>query len=120
MRVLLLKESKMFKDLNPPDPILDHNDPRLTAPRNSFGKAKNLFKATARVVEAISRGDQLFVKTEEWKRRSDICNACELWKPSGNLRMGECTHEKCGCTKLKRGLATERCPLNKWEITEIY
>ena len=117
MQALSLKEFRMFEDPNPPDPILDHNDRRLVASRNSVGiikKAKNVFKATARIVDAVRKGDELFVNEEEWKRRSGICNACDLWKPVGNLGMGECAHENCGCTKIKRGLATERCPLKKW------
>lgn len=107
----------MFEDLNPPDPILDHNDPRLAVsrgPASIVNKTKNAIKSAGRVVEAAYRGNDIFVKKEEWNRRSSICNACGLWKPSGNLGLGECTHGNCGCTKLKRGLATESCPLNKW------
>ena len=107
----------MFRDLNPPAPILDHKDSRIASNQNSVGittKAKNLVKATARVIEASFERNEIFVNKEEKERRMNICNACNMWKPSGNLGMGECTHEKCGCTKLKRGLATEKCPLNKW------
>lgn len=107
----------MFRDLNPPKPILDHRDPRIASQKKSVGiikKAKNVVKATARVIEAVREGSEIFATKEERERRLSICNVCGLWKPSGNLGMGECTHEKCGCTKLKRGLATERCPLNKW------
>jgi hypothetical protein len=44
--------------------------------------------------------------------RLTICKACEQFLPGGNLMLGEC--KKCGCTKLKTFLATEKCPLGKW------
>lgn len=42
-----------------------------------------------------------------WK----ICRQCEFW--SG----WRCKHPGCGCTGVKLGLATERCPIGKWEAT---
>ena len=106
----------MPKDPNPPAPILDHNDPRIL-PRQRptiATKAVNLAKAAKAVTSAAIKGEQIVVSREELNRRDKICNACNYWKPSGNLGMGECTHNQCGCTKFKLGLATETCPAKKW------
>jgi hypothetical protein len=86
-----------------PDPT-----PRITV------KAKNAAKATARILKAAVNREPIRVSADELKRRDEICNACAKWKPSGNLGMGECTHPQCGCTRLKRGFATETCPMRKW------
>lgn len=48
------------------------------------------------------------------KHRATVCKACPHWLPGGNLGLGECRAPGCGCTSLKRWLATERCPLAKW------
>ena len=49
-------------------------------------------------------------------RRKRACKACDYWRPMGNLGMGECQAPGCGCTRLKRWLETERCPLGKWPV----
>lgn len=46
--------------------------------------------------------------------RRAICEACPAWRPKGNLGLGECVDPRCGCSRLKRWLATERCPAGKW------
>lgn len=89
-------------------------NPQPTKKPGMATKAKHAAQATARIVRAAASGQPVRVSADELKRRDDICNACELWKPSGNLGMGECTHPQCGCTKLKRGFATETCPAGKW------
>ena len=81
-------------------------------------KMKNVLLAGTRILKAAANGDPIRVTDDELKRRDTICNACELWKPEGNLGMGECTHPQCGCTKMKRGLATETCPAGKWNATD--
>ena len=52
--------------------------------------------------------------------RYAICRACGYWKDDGNLGLGKCTHHKCGCTKAKFHLASERCPDDppKWKAIE--
>ena len=35
--------------------------------------------------------------------------ACQFWDPTGWLGLGKCKAPKCGCTRFKRWLATERC-----------
>ena len=50
----------------------------------------------------------------EHNRRLAICKACEFWDPSGFIGTGRC--QKCGCsTWAKLRMATERCPVGKWE-----
>lgn len=49
------------------------------------------------------------VPEAEYKRRTDICDACSYWDPAGNFFMGKCKAPGCGCTTLKRWLATEQC-----------
>jgi hypothetical protein len=72
--------------------------------------------AAHRAIAAVMDKRQVIAPKEEIQRRSIICDSCDLWKPLGNMGFGECTHEKCGCTRFKRGLATETCPLGKWDI----
>lgn len=43
-----------------------------------------------------------------------ICESCPMWRPAGNAGFGECSDPRCGCTKFKRWLSTERCPQGKW------
>lgn len=53
------------------------------------------------------------------KVRKNTCEACPYWDSEARLGLGKCTHEKCGCTKLKWWLETETCPDNRWpHITE--
>lgn len=46
--------------------------------------------------------------------RSAACAGCEHWSDTARLGLGKCSAPGCGCTRLKRWLATERCPLGKW------
>jgi hypothetical protein len=71
--------------------------------------------AAHRAISAAMNKQRIFAPKEEMQRRSTICDSCDMWKPKGNLGFGECSHETCGCTKFKRGLLTERCPLGKWD-----
>lgn len=53
--------------------------------------------------------------SEVLQQRLDICQACEYWRGSrgGTLLSGSC--RKCGCSGVKLGLATQACPIGKWE-----
>lgn len=52
--------------------------------------------------------------------RKAMCAGCEAWRPRGNHGWGECSDYRCGCTKVKRWLATETCPRGKWpEMTVL-
>ena len=54
------------------------------------------------------------VSAEVFRRRSLACDSCEYWDGAARFGLGKCTHKKCGCTRMKRWLATEKCPLGKW------
>jgi len=46
--------------------------------------------------------------------RESICRACDQWDAKAINGTGRC--KKCGCsTWAKLRMATERCPLGKWE-----
>ncbi len=51
---------------------------------------------------------------EVLQQRLDICQACQHWRGTrgGTLLTGRCN--KCGCSGLKLGLASEACPIGKW------
>lgn len=54
------------------------------------------------------------VSREIYEARASACAPCEFWNATARLGLGKCTHKKCGCTKMKRWLVTEKCPLGKW------
>lgn len=72
-------------------------------------QAGNVARAAGRVVAAIAKGDQVLAPEPVREQRLAICEACEFF--DANQR--RCT--KCGCGGLKVHLATERCPVGKWE-----
>jgi hypothetical protein len=41
--------------------------------------------------------------------RTAACEACELWVAEARLGLGKCLAPGCGCTKLKRWWASEKC-----------
>lgn len=84
-------------------------------PPSPAAKAVNLARAAGRVAHAALSGQDVRVSSEERERRLGICRSCDYWREDGNAGFGECQHEKCGCTRFKHGLATEDCPLDKWE-----
>jgi hypothetical protein len=49
------------------------------------------------------------VAREDYEARSAACSACELWDGAARLGLGTCKAPACGCTKLKRWLATAQC-----------
>lgn len=42
------------------------------------------------------------------------CRACEFWDEAARAGAGKCNHPRCGCTKAKLWLASERCPIARW------
>ncbi len=42
------------------------------------------------------------------------CRACPHWDEAARAGVGKCNHPKCGCTKAKLWLASERCPIGRW------
>jgi len=54
---------------------------------------------------------------EELNKRLQACKSCDLWDSSGFGGTGRC--KKCGCsTWAKLRMATERCPIGKWEAVQ--
>lgn len=49
-----------------------------------------------------------------YRARSVTCEGCEMWDGVAWLGLGKCKAPGCGCTRLKRWLSTEKCPLKKW------
>lgn len=82
-----------------------------------FAQAGNLAGAVGRVISAVVHGEPVKVSEEVYAERLAICLPCEFngARPDGV----RCT--KCGCPGKnlvglgKLQLATERCPIGKWE-----
>ena len=49
------------------------------------------------------------VSDNVYAARATACEACPLWDGAARLGLGKCNAPGCGCTKLKRWLATEQC-----------
>jgi len=50
--------------------------------------------------------------------RESICRSCDQWDAKAINGTGRC--KKCGCsTWAKLRMATERCPLGKWEAVSV-
>ncbi len=49
-----------------------------------------------------------------YDERAAICATCDFWDPKARMGFGKCRHKKCGCTRFKRWLVTEKCPAGKW------
>lgn len=56
------------------------------------------------------------VSEEIYKARRAACDSCPLWDGAARGGWGKCQHKKCGCTKYKLLLATEKCPDGKWTV----
>lgn len=72
--------------------------------------ASNFTTATARWAAA----GFTVVNAADYAARSTACEACEFWDGAARLGLGKCGHAKCGCTRFKRWLATEKCPMGAW------
>jgi hypothetical protein len=71
-------------------------------------QAVNVVGAATRVVTAIATGRDIKVPSHIYTQRTIICKSCEHY---------DCECDKCkicGCYRLKRELATEKCPIDKW------
>lgn len=75
---------------------------------------KNAVKSACRVVKATVQGKRLLLDEETIQQRLKICKDCPKLDP---------TSRQCGaCTcfvDLKAQLATEKCPLHKWPVTNL-
>ena len=71
---------------------------------------KHVSAAAARALVAKNR----FAPPEMVKYRMGICLKCKFWHDDARFGLGKCTHQACGCTRLKQKLLTESCPEGKW------
>jgi hypothetical protein len=80
----------------------EHKEPGL------FEKAKNL--GTAIIKYALSGFKN--VSDEDYAKRKEICGGCEYYRAEND----KCS--SCGCVvSLKIAMASESCPVNKWQST---
>ena len=74
-----------------------------------FDMAQNF---TTSVAEWVKAGAPV-VKEEDFKKRVEICQACEFFDQQAFSGRGKC--KKCGCSSYKLFLATSSCPIKKWD-----
>ena len=70
-------------------------------------------------IAALSFAGAGFTTTpsEALAEREATCRACDQWDAAALNATGRC--RKCGCsTWAKLRMATERCPLGKWEAVD--
>jgi predicted Zn-ribbon and HTH transcriptional regulator len=80
---------------------------------NNINKLKNLSKSIIK----WSNNKFHIVSNKILNDRLEICKSCEFWDNSGYIGTGKC--KKCGCsTWAKLRMATERCPMGKWEAVQ--
>jgi hypothetical protein len=75
-------------------------------------KTELLTRAGNAIKNFVNNGFKL-VTAEQLLDRRTVCEECSLWNGEGSFGMGRCG--SCGCTGLKLHVASEKCPLNKWE-----
>lgn len=76
--------------------------------------AGNALAAAGRVVAAVVKGEAVMVPAEVFAERLAICRAC----PFNDSPPPEIHCTRCGCHTMKLTLATEWCPVGKWERWE--
>lgn len=78
-------------------------------------QAGNVLAAAGRVLGAVARGEAVMAPADVVAARRAICLPCEH---NGHRESGGIRCMKCGCTGLKLDLATEACPVGKWDIVK--
>jgi len=77
-----------------------------------------MLKAFNRSAHHFARAGFAITQPEALADREATCRACPEWDAQALNNTGRC--RKCGCsTWAKLRMATERCPLGKWEATEV-
>ena len=79
---------------------------------------------TPKMLKAFSQSAHRFLiagfattQPEILAAREDTCRACTEWDAAALNATGRC--RKCGCsTWAKLRMATERCPIGKWEAVD--
>jgi hypothetical protein len=73
-----------------------------------------MLKNFARSASTFIKYKKPIVSSQELNFRMQLCKACEWWDAQALKGTGRC--KKCGCsTWAKLRMATERCPIGKWE-----
>jgi len=82
-------------------------------PPDIFEMVNTMFKAAAN----FTRSGFATTPPEALATREATCRACPEWDATALNNTGRC--RKCGCsTWAKLRMATERCPLGKWEAVD--
>lgn len=97
--------------IHPAPPVLQIMAPKLAEPTLA-----DLASNFATAVQKWAAGGFNTVTKEDYGSRAAVCAVCEFWDGSARAGLGKCNAPGCGCTRLKRWLATERCPLGKWPV----
>jgi hypothetical protein len=93
-----------------PHHILSKLPERIRARREEMFRA---MQATGR----FARSGFAATPPEILAQREATCRACPEWDAAALNKTGRC--RKCGCsTWAKLRMATERCPIGKWEAVE--
>lgn len=91
---------------------LDHTNTTTSTPAEP-----TLAELAGNFAEAMQRWSAAGFPTvtrADFDARSAVCEPCEYWDGAARLGLGRCNVPGCGCTKLKRWLASEKCPKDKW------
>jgi hypothetical protein len=84
---------------------MEKNMSEKKGPPGAIKRASNFAHAVAK----HARDGFVDVSTEEYIKRIETCNSCELQKD------GVCNHEDCGCILSRKAWwRSESCPIDKW------
>ena len=97
-----------------PSPAFTDRAPVLPAEPTVIDLATRAAYAAWRAAAAALHGERVLVTEAEYAARWWCCESCPHWDGAARAGLGKCNAPNCGCTKLKRWLATETCPLRKW------
>ena len=77
-------------------------------------RCAQMFSALAEATKKFINSGFQVVAPKVLSEREATCRACEWWDAAALKGTGRC--RKCGCsTWAKLRMATERCPIGKWE-----
>ena len=86
----------------------------MIEPPTFFSKKTKQAQSVARAVTRFARAGFATTPTDILAQREATCRACPEWDAVALNATGRC--RKCGCsTWAKLRMATESCPLGKWE-----
>jgi hypothetical protein len=79
---------------------------------------KNALARFGQAAHRFARSGFATTPPEALATREATCRACPEWDAAALNATGRC--RKCGCsTWAKLRMATERCPIGKWEATSV-